>query len=76
MCVCVQVAAAFTANVWDIKVAPGDDVSKDQTLMVLEAMKMESPVVAPVAGKVKALRVAQGAMTHAGQLLLVIEEAK
>jgi urea carboxylase len=74
--VAVQVAAAFTANVWDIKVAVGDEVSKDQTLMVLEAMKMESPVVAPVAGKVKALRTTQGAMTHAGQLLLVIEEAK
>lgn len=72
----VQVAAAFTANVWDIKVAVGDEVSKDQTLMVLEAMKMESPVVAPVAGKVAALRVVQGAMTHAGQLLVVIEEAK
>jgi biotin carboxyl carrier protein len=75
-CIRMQVAAAFTANVWDIKVAVGDEVSKDQTLMVLEAMKMESPVVAPVAGKVKALRVVQGAMTHAGQLLLVIEEAK
>lgn len=72
----MQVAAAFTANVWDIKVAVGDEVSKDQTLMVLEAMKMESPVVAPVAGKVAALRVVQGAMTHAGQLLVVIEEAK
>lgn len=72
----VKVAAAFTANVWDIKVAVGDEVSKDQTLMVLEAMKMESPVVAPVAGKVAALRVVQGAMTHAGQLLVVIEEAK
>lgn len=39
-----QVAAAFTANVWDIKVAVGAVVAKDDTLMVLEAMKMESPV--------------------------------
>lgn len=71
-----QVSAAFTANVWDIKVSVGDEVAKDQLLMVLEAMKMESPVSAPVAGKVKVVRVAQGAMTHAGQLLLVLEEAK
>lgn len=67
-------SAAFTANVWDIKVAVGDTVSKDQLLMVLEAMKMESPVNAPVAGAVKAVKVTQGAMTYAGQLLVVIEE--
>lgn len=72
--VCPQVSAAFTANVWDIKVSLGDSVSKDQLLMVLEAMKMESPVNSPVTGVVKAVRVTQGAMTHAGQLLVVVEE--
>lgn len=66
--------AAFTANVWDIKVAVGDKVAKDQVLMVLEAMKMESPVNAPVAGTVKAVKAVQGGMTHAGQLLAVVVE--
>lgn len=72
--ICVQVCAAFTANVWDIKVSVGDQVDKDQLLLVLEAMKMESPVVAPVSGVIKAVRVTQGAMTHSGQLLVVVEE--
>jgi len=68
-----QVNAAFTANVWDIKVDVGDKVSKDQPLLVLEAMKMESPILSPRDGVVKAITAAQGSLTHAGQLLLVIE---
>lgn len=46
-----------------------------QTLMVLEAMKMESPIVSPRDGVVKAIIAAQGSMTHAGALLAVIESA-
>jgi biotin carboxyl carrier protein len=71
----IQVNAAFTANVWDIKVAVGDIVSKDQPLMVLEAMKMESPILSPRDGVVKAITATQGSLTHAGQLLVVIEAA-
>lgn len=71
----IQVNAAFTANVWDIKVAVGDTVSKDQPLMVLEAMKMESPILSPRDGVVKAITATQGSLTHAGQLLVVIEAA-
>jgi biotin carboxyl carrier protein len=41
---------------------------------VLEAMKMESPIQAPVAGTVKAVKAVQGGMTHAGALLVVVEE--
>ena len=69
-----KVAAGFTANVWDIKVAPGDAVAKGDTLLVLEAMKMESPVLAPVAGVVRALPAEQGALAAAGQTLVVLEE--
>jgi biotin carboxyl carrier protein len=43
--------------------------------MVLEAMKMESPIVSPRDGVVKAIIAAQGSMTHAGALLAVIESA-
>lgn len=71
---CSQVRSAFTASVWDIKVAVGDKVSEEDILVVLEAMKMESPVVAPCSGTVKAVRVAQGQMAPAGTLLVVIEK--
>lgn len=70
-----QVCAGFTASVWDIKVKEGDTVAKGDTVVVLEAMKMESPVVAPVAGTIKAIVAEQGAMAAGGQLLLVIEVA-
>jgi len=70
----IKVAAGFTANVWDIKVKPGDTVEKGDTVIVLEAMKMESPVLAPVSGTVKAIAAEQGALAAAGQVLLVIEE--
>ena len=72
----VKVTAGFTANVWDVKVAVGDVVTKDQTVLVLEAMKMESPIAAPVAGVVKAIKAVQGQLAGAGALLLVIEEEK
>jgi biotin carboxyl carrier protein len=68
-----QVNAAFTANVWDIKVDVGDKVTKDQPLLVLEAMKMESPILSPRDGVVKAITASQGSLTHAGQVLMVIE---
>lgn len=69
----VRVTAGFTANVWELKVKPGDSVAKGDTLLVLEAMKMESPVPSPVAGTVKAVVAEQGALAAAGQLLVVIE---
>jgi urea carboxylase len=72
----VKVAAGFTANVWDVKVKVGDEVQKGDTLVVLEAMKMESPVLAPVAGRVAAVPAEQGALAAAGQSLVVLEKAQ
>ncbi len=54
--------------------AVGDTVAKDQVLVVLEAMKMESPVLAPVAAVVKAVKAEQGTLANAGGLLVVLEE--
>jgi biotin carboxyl carrier protein len=54
---------------------PPQQVAKGDTLVVLEAMKMESPVLAPVSGRVKAIVAEQGSLAAAGQTLLVIEDA-
>jgi len=70
------VTAAFTANVWDIKVAVGDAVEKNQLLLVLEAMKMESPIHAPVAGTVKAVKAVQGGHYARRFPAVVVEESK
>jgi len=47
--------APMPATVISIKVSPGEDVQAGQTLIVLEAMKMELPVRAPAPGRVKAV---------------------
>ena len=49
--------------------APGDKVEQRQTLLVLEAMKMETPVVSPYAATVKAVHVAEGDRVAGGAVL-------
>jgi biotin carboxyl carrier protein len=74
-CHAEQVHAPFTASILDIKVSVGDAVSAGQTLMVLEAMKMEVPVVCPVDGKVVAIPVKVAQLKDVGAILLAIVEA-
>lgn len=57
----------------DIKVAVGDAVKVGQRLMVLEAMKMETPINAPEAGVLAKLEVAEGQQVQSGALLAVIK---
>jgi biotin carboxyl carrier protein len=56
-----------------VLVAPGERVEKGQDLLVVEAMKMEIKVSAPVAGTVKAVRAAEGDPCDAGQVLAEVE---
>lgn len=72
----LQINAAFSANVWDIKVEVGASVKKGDVMMILEAMKMESPVVAPCAGKVVAIKAQALQLTSTGSLLVVLEKAE
>lgn len=51
----------------------GDTVEEDDVLIVMEAMKMEIPVVAPGGGKVKEVKVAVGQSVEAGEELANIE---
>ena len=56
-----------------VNVKEGDAVKAGQTIFVLEAMKMESDIVAPVAGTVRGVAVAKGASVSAGDLLCSIQ---
>lgn len=51
----------------------GDAVEEDEVVVVMEAMKMEIPVVAPGGGVVKELKVSPGQAVEAEQVLAVIE---
>ena len=59
-------------KILDVKVAAGDDVKKGQVVAILEAMKMENEIVAPVDGKVATVNVNKGASVETGDLLITI----
>jgi biotin carboxyl carrier protein len=61
-------------TVLKVLVAPGDEVAARQTLCVLEAMKMETPVVSPYDAVVRAVHVKEGDRVAGGALLVELEE--
>ncbi len=67
------VAAHVPANVWQIVVAAGTMVQAGDRLVILESMKMEIAVTAPVAGTVVEILCSQGQMVAVGQALLVLQ---
>ena len=66
------VTSELNAVVWKIEVAAGDRVRSGDTLILLESMKMESPVAAPHDGTVKAILVAEKETVEEGQRLVVM----
>lgn len=65
--------ADITGTVFKIETSVGAAVAADNTLIVLESMKMEIPVDAPIAGIVAEILVAEGEAIAEGQALIVIE---
>jgi len=66
--------APMPGTVIRLHVAPGDRVEPRQPLLVLEAMKMETPLVSPYAAVVRAVHVAEGDQVAGGTLLVELEE--
>jgi len=73
-----EMRAPLPGVIVSIPVKEGDKVSKGQTIMVLEAMKMESEISAPVGGTIKAIKVKERSPVQEGDLLMIFEgmEAK
>jgi acetyl-CoA carboxylase biotin carboxyl carrier protein len=69
----VQIKAELAGNLWKIVVREGQQVQADETLMILESMKMEISVTAPRAGTVKEIRVKETDVVKEGQVLVVLE---
>jgi acetyl-CoA carboxylase biotin carboxyl carrier protein len=67
-----EVRAEMVANVWKVVVAEGDTVSDGDTLVILESMKMEIPVVTETDGTVQELRVNEGDVVQEGDVIAVI----
>ncbi|GLW62382.1 biotinylated protein TB7.3 [Actinomadura rubrobrunea] len=68
-----DVHAEMVANVWKVTAAEGDQVNEGDTLVILESMKMEIPVLAEEAGTVAKLAVTEGQVVQEGDLIAVIE---
>ncbi|GGS92204.1 biotinylated protein TB7.3 [Planobispora rosea] len=68
-----EVRAEMVANVWKVLVSEGDSVEDGDTLVILESMKMEIPVIAEDDGVVAQLKVAEGDVIQEGDLIAVIE---
>ena len=68
-----EVRAEMVANVWQVVASEGDTVADGDTLVILESMKMEIPVLAEDAGTLTKLAVAEGDVVQEGDLIAVIE---
>ena len=68
-----EIRAEMVANVWKIVASVGDEVSDGDTLVILESMKMEIPVVAESDGVVQRIAVNEGDVIQEGDLIAVIE---
>ncbi|HEY7616401.1 MAG TPA: biotin/lipoyl-containing protein, partial [Terriglobales bacterium] len=60
-----EVTAPMVGKVLEVQCKVGDKVQEDDVLLLLEAMKMEIPVVSPVSGVIKEIKVAAGATVDA-----------
>ena len=72
-CVAEEIRAEMVANVMNVVVTPGVRVSDGDTLVILESMKMEIPVITEVPGTVTTVAVAEGDVVQSGDLIAVVE---
>lgn len=69
----VNVESEITGSVWKIEKQVGDVVEEEDIVMILESMKMEIPVLAPEAGKIKKILVEEGVNVSEGQPVFILE---
>ena len=69
---CIAVGSPVTGSIWQVSVTPGARVAAGETLVVVEAMKMEVPIHAEQAVEVVEVRCARGRTVSAGETVLVL----
>lgn len=68
-----RVEAQVAGKIYEIVAAPGDAVNAGDTIVILESMKMEIPVVAPASGTVASIEVAKGDEVEVGYLIATMD---
>ena len=69
----IEVTSEVAGNVWKVQAKVGEVLAEEDVIMILESMKMEIPVEAPVAGKLVELLVAEKDSVDKDQVVAVIE---
>ena len=68
-----EVKAELVGNLWKIVTEVGQQVEEDDTLMILESMKMEIPITSPISGTIKEITVKEGDVVQEGQTVAIVE---
>lgn len=68
-----RIESQVTGTVWKVECQAGAGVAEGDTILIIESMKMEIPVLAPCAGRVVKLLVAEGDDVAEGQEVAVVE---
>jgi acetyl-CoA carboxylase biotin carboxyl carrier protein len=69
----MKVVTEVAGKVWKLEAQAGAQLAADDTILIMESMKMEIPVVAPVAGKLRALLVKEGDALNEGDAVAEME---
>jgi acetyl-CoA carboxylase biotin carboxyl carrier protein len=69
----IEIKSEITGTVWQLRTRPGDRVESGDTLLVIESMKMEIPVITEDPGTVKEIRVKEKDPVAEGQVVAVLE---
>ena len=67
------VEVPITGKIIDVNVKSGDEVKEGDILCILESMKMENPILAPVDGTINEIKVAVSQVVNPGEVIAVIE---
>jgi acetyl-CoA carboxylase biotin carboxyl carrier protein len=69
----MEVKAEVLGSIWRIVAEVGQRVEEDETILVLESMKMEIPVTSPIGGTVTAILASRGEVVQEGQTVAIVE---
>jgi len=69
----IDITSEMTGSIWKILATVGQEVSEGDTVMLIEAMKMEIPVIAAEGGTVAEILVKEGDMVADGDVVMRLE---
>ncbi len=68
-----EIKSEITGKIWKVEASVGQKVAAEDQIVVIESMKMEIPVLAPEAGTIREIRVAEGDDVLEGQVIALID---